>query len=208
MRITGAFNSCLFGDGAVSIVIGNTSILTTCLLQGAFLTSSNAFVNATDMQIFDVPNALATACTILRGVITNISGSGNAGYGIGLQNCSLVRYPGATNNLLGALSNGRLPTAPAINLSLPQLLQTSDYAQQGITGAMTAGAITVTVPWYENTTQRVTATHAVFAGTPGILSVQQISTTQFTITSSSALDTSTVNWQISPLGRNIFVSTN
>jgi hypothetical protein len=47
----------------------------------------------------------------------------------------------------------------------------------------------------------------VFSGTPGILSVQQISSTQFTITSSSTLDTSTVNWTISPLGRNIFIST-
>jgi hypothetical protein len=65
----------------------------------------------------------------------------------------------------------------------------------------------VTVPWYDNATQRVTVSHAAFAGTPGILSVQQISNTQFTITSSSALDTSTVNWTISALGRNIFIST-
>jgi hypothetical protein len=63
------------------------------------------------------------------------------------------------------------------------------------------------VPWYDNVNQQVTVTYAAIAGTPGILSVQQISTTQFTITSSSAVDTSTVRWQISPLGTNIFIST-
>jgi len=112
-----------------------------------------------------------------------------------------------TINLLAAVSPARLATAPAVNLTFPQVLQPNDYAQKGTTPAMVAGATTVTVPWYDNASQKVTATHATLGGTQGILRVTQTSTTQFTITSSNAADTSTVNWQISPLGRNIFIST-
>jgi hypothetical protein len=160
-----------------------------------------------DIQIFDVPLATADAANLSTGRVQNISGGGNAGYGIGVPNKSLLTFSAGTVNLQGAVSNARLSSAPAIALTIPQFNQPSDYAQKGITPALVAGTTTVTVPWYDNATQRVTVSHAAFAGTPGILSVQQISNTQFTITSSSALDTSTVNWTISPLGRNIFIST-
>ena len=166
-------------------------------------------VNLQDCQVFDVPGAASMAFYVqgYAGLVTNISGARNAGYGFCLRNNATLRVTGTTN-IQGAVSNGRLVAAPATNLTLPQLLQPSDYAQKGTTAAMVAGVgITVTVPWYDNVNQKVTATHAVFAGTPGVLAVAQISTTQFTVTSSAALDTSTVNWTISPLGRNIFITT-
>ncbi len=199
-------SSCLLGDGhsitqlTIPVFQFNT-VLQACNLQGNF----GVRFFASDVQVFDVAGASIQAFNVTHGSVTNLSGSGNAGFGLGLQNGASVRLNG-TQNLKGAVSDGRHSSAPAVSLTLPQLLQPSDYAQKGITAAMVAGVVTVTVPWYDNAVQRVTATHATFGGTPGILSVQQISTTQFTITSSSATDTSTVSWSIAPLGRNIFVA--
>lgn len=203
--------SCLFGAPLTTVYPGanGTNALINCLFQGVSVVAINqSTLTLTDVQIFDVVGAGSSAlstnqCSVGVG---SVSGSGNAGYGYSLSVNTSFYYFG-TQNLQGAVSNARLSTAPAINLTIPQLLQPSDYAQKGVTPAMVAGTTTVTVPWYSNTTQRVTVSHAVFGGTPGILSVQQISTTQFTITSSNALDTSTVNWAMSPLGRNIFIST-
>jgi hypothetical protein len=198
----------LFGEGtALATNTENSMYVSNVLFQGLLFQSGPLnFIQGTDVQIFDVPGAASVAFNWNQGRVSNLSGSGNAGYGIGLGNRVSLTFTG-TINLQGTVSNGRLTVAPAISLTLPQLLQPSDYAQKGITPAMVAGTTTVTVPWYDNATQRVTVSHAAFAGTPGILSVQQISNTQFTITSSSALDTSTINWTISALGRNIFLST-
>jgi hypothetical protein len=205
----GVAQNCLFDDHQLA-----TLLTTSCNAIGAnllfrgirFSASNSVMVTFVDVQIFDCPGAASIAAQLNVGRVTNLSGSGNAGYGLGVTNNATIAFTG-TQNLQGAISNGRLISAPSISLTLPQLLQPSDYAQKGITPAMVAGTTTVTVPWYDNATQRVDVTHAAFAGTPGILSVQQISTTQFTVTSSNALDTSTVNWTISPLGRNIFIST-
>jgi hypothetical protein len=206
-NLGGNYFCCLF-VGESQIPSGTYLTATYGLWQGVTLTTlggSNA--SLTDCQFFDVPGAASMACFVqgYAGFISNISGTRNAGYGFAMRNNTTIRMIG-TQNLQGTVSNGRLFTAPGTSLTLPQLLQPSDYAQKG-TETLVNGTITVTVPWYDNTTQRVTVNHAVFSGTPGILSVQQISSTQFTITSSSTLDTSTVNWTISPLGRNIFIST-
>lgn len=205
VRSVGQMLNCLYGEGMTSFSLIDPTYIQDGLFQGAAVSSVTnlQFLNC---QIFDVAGASNSAFNCIVGTSNGMSGNGNAGFGIGLTNVTNWRFLGTTN-LQGTVSNGRLLQAPATNLTLPQLLQPSDYAQKGITPAMVAGATTVTVPWYDNATQRVTVSHAVFAGTPGVLSVQQISTTQFTITSASALDTSTVNWSISPLGRNIFVST-
>lgn len=204
--------ACGFGNGITRAYANSgESDLYYCVFQGCVLNLTCAYVNAVDLQIFDSAIASLPALTINPGSFFflntgGLSGNGNAGYGIGLGDGSGMTSK-TTVNLLGNISDGRFITTPTLNLTLPQLLQSSDYAKKGITPAMVAGTTTVTVPWYDNAAQRVTVNHAVFGGTPGILSVQQISTTQFTITSSSALDTSTVNWTISPLGRNIFIST-
>jgi hypothetical protein len=205
----GGYYFCTLFTADTQVPANNNFASTYGLWQGFTLfTLAGSTVSLTDNQLFDVPGAASIACYIQgnAGFVSNLSGARNAGFGLALRNNVQMRATG-TMNLQGTVSNGRLAAAPAISLTLPQLLQASDFAQRGTSAAMVAGTITVTVPWYDNVNQKVTATHAVFAGTPGILSVQQISTTQFTITSSSAIDTSTVNWQISPLGRNIFITT-
>ena len=198
--IGGGITYAVFRDGYGYLNIAN-------VFQGCSILLGSE-TGGSDIQIFDTVGATTVALNVARGLsnLFGVSGCGNAGIGIGIANANIVKIQG-TMNLLANVTNARLYATPSIDLTLPQVLQPNDYAQKGVTPAMVAGTTTVTVPWYDNTTQRVTATHAVFAGTPGILSVQQISNTQFTITSSSNLDTSTVHWQISPLGRNIFIST-
>jgi hypothetical protein len=207
LQISGIFMNCLFGDGTTNVAILSFSFFNACLFQGTRFVSntSGAPIQSTNNQSFDNPSALSTV-NLYAGTVSSWSGNGNAGVGFVCINGSVVTLKG-TMNVQGATTNCQLGTAPTVNLTYPQFLQPNDYAQKGITPAMVAGTTTVTVPWYDNATQRVTVSHAAFAGTPGILSVQQISNTQFTITSSSALDTSTVNWTISALGRNIFIST-
>ena len=205
-KINGNMQNCLVGQNMTTTTCTTLLAVSNCLFQTTNFQATLFPILGVGNQVFDCPGGSSQAFACRQGLIVNLSGTGNSGYGVAIGNCSNLTLSG-TINLLGAVSNGRLGTAPAINLTLPQLLQPSDYAQKGITSAMVAGTTTVTVPWYDNAVQKVTVSHAVFGGTPGILSVQQISTTQFTITSSSALDTSTVNWTISPLGRNIFIST-
>lgn len=200
----GSVNS-LFGDGHTQTLLQTSMLNRQCLFQGTNL-SSRVYQEGDDNQIFDVANVAAGAFVCQFAFYKNTSGDGNLGFGAFVSNNANYRCT-VTWNVKGAVSDVQLGAAPAINLTIAQFLQPDDYAQKGITPAMVAGTTTVTVPWYNNATQQVTVSHAAFAGTPGILSVQQISTTQFTITSSSALDTSTVNWTISPLGRNIFIST-
>jgi len=92
---------------------------------------------------------------------------------------------------LGVQSSGPL-TAAKIQIS------TGANASIGISGAMSAGTITIT-------TTAVTASSIIFVsvntagGTPGILSVpnsSRIPGTSFAIVSQSGSDTSTVNWWI------------
>ena len=208
-RILGpGYQNCLFGGGLGTITtylgINPGMWFSNCLSYGkSWQWAANPSLSS--FQIFDAPGTNAGAFVIAPGFsVTNLSGSRN-NYGIQLLNNISATFAG-TINLTGTTSDGRFFTAPATNITLTQLRQPDDYAQRGITPAMVAGTTTVTVPYYSSASQQVTVSHAVFAGTPGILSVQQISDTQFTITSSSAIDTSTVRWQISPLGRNIFAS--
>jgi hypothetical protein len=203
LRFVGDIRSSLFGEGIATLSVSNSSNFVNCLFQGVRLNSTIGIIGYSSLQIFDVAAGTAFACQQASG--SNVSGSNNP-IGIGVLNNSLLKFQ-STTNVLGSTTNGLLATAPQINLTLPQLLQPDDYAQKGITPAMVAGTITVTVPWYENTVQQVTAVHAAFGGTPGTLSVQQTSNTQFVVTSSSPLDTSTVRWAISPLGRNILIGT-
>lgn len=208
------YNACLFGNRTIGAFCysNQATSFNSCLFQNVYLqVSSYAWADAFESQIFDVTNAATPPIRLLAASVFRsfgFSGSGNASYGTQVnQSVSFSLSAASTWNLTGALGDFRIADAPAYTLTLAQFRQPDDYAQKGTSAAMVAGTITITVPWYDNAVQKVTATHAAFAGTPGILSVQQISTTQFTITSSNALDTSTVNWQISPLGRNIFIST-
>jgi hypothetical protein len=202
-------SNCLFGENYTSVTIANSINLQNALFQACPLSSFYAPCTLANIQVFGVVGAALAAISLGFGLGSSVlgpaSGARNAGFGLQIYNLANL-YASGTINLQGAVSNGRHGST-AVNLTLPQLLQPDDYAQKGTTAAMVAGVTVVTVPWYNNATQKVVATHATVAGTQGILSVTQTSTTQFTITSSSALDTSTVNWQISPLGQNIFIQT-
>ncbi len=136
-----------------------------------------------------------------------ISGARNIGYGIGASNNSVLTVLG-TANVQASVANAALTTTPLVPLTLPQFLQRSDYAQKG-TATLVAGTVTVTVPWWDPTTQKLTVSHANPLGIIGDLTAPTASqtNTQFTIDSLLATDISTVNWQISPLGRNILIST-
>ena len=199
----------LVGKRVVHIeLMGSNAALFYTLFQNVHI--STEYQNAsklTGIQIFDITNATKTALVHTgRTHISDISGDNNAGWGFSLYNGCVIKWTG-TINLKGAVADAKFGTAPSTDLTQPQIWQASDYAQSGVSAAMAAGVgVVVTVPWYDNVSQKVTATHATFAGTPGALMVDQFSSTQFLIKSSDALDTSTVNWQISPLGRNIFIS--
>ena len=208
IAIVNVATNCLFGGpGMTALYAAGINRFTSCLFQGCVLAGQIGSEMVTqNVQIFDCTTATHGAFAPSSGWFTNTSGSNNAPNGIGLLDSSKLRFQGTTN-VQGTVQQVELVSAPVTFLTIAQALQPSDYAKHGTSVAMVAGTVTVNVPWYDNTRQTVTATHAAFGGTPGILSVQQISTTQFTITSSNALDTSTVNWQISPLGRNIFIST-
>jgi len=201
---------CLVGDGIIQshMTKANGSIAFT-LFQGV-----NCYVDCMmavlSCQFFDAPTAQTHVISVnerSKILMASISGSGNlCAYGVKFTKGANMNVQDGIWNLTAATADVVLSTAPAIPLTKAQGFQPDDYAQKGITGAMVAGSTTVTVPWYDNATQQVTAVHAVHGGTAGVLSVQQISTTQFTVTSSSNLDTGTVRWQISPLGRNIFIT--
>jgi hypothetical protein len=210
VRIAGALNFGLVGDGVAFATPGSPLVvIANVLFQGCSFNLSNT-ATLTFAQFFDVP--LANGYCLQLGELSTLgmaSVSGNRNLcPIGLKafNGTRMNRGNTTYNLTAGTADTQHSTAPAVNLTTAQFFQTSDYFQKGITPAMVAGATTVTVPWYDQVNQQVTATHAAFGGTTGQLSVQQISNSQFTITSSSNLDTSTVRWHISPLGRNIFIS--
>lgn len=158
-------------------------------------------------QFFDGASAvdLAIYCENAELHIFDASGDRNAGYGIGLDVNAKCRLAG-TIDIRGTAGTGALVWPTWIPLTYAQMRQPADYAQKGVSNAMVAGSTTVTVPWYNSATQKPQATHATHAGTVGILRVTTLSDTQFRIDSSSALDTSTVNWYIPPLGRNILIT--
>jgi len=206
----GAIYACVFGAPLVLVSSQSSSFgsLNQCVFQACALScTSNPPLLCTDLQFFDMPGATSYALAVTLGghSIAGLSGNGNSGYGMLILNGTSIRLGGVTN-LLGTVTPVRLGSAPTVNLTWAQFLQPNDFAQKGTTPAMVGGTTTVTVPWYNNTTQKVIVCHGTVSGTPGILSVTQINTTQFTITSSSALDTSTVNWLISPLGTNIYIT--
>lgn len=140
---------------------------------------------------------------------SGISGNGNAGIAFRAQNISTAKLP-STANLQAGIATCRLTNAPSIDLTWAEFLQPDDYAQSGTAtlGATGAGYVDVTVPWWDPTTQRLTVSVKDLIGTTGVISCPSANRTNtgFRIQSTNVLDVSVVDWQISPLGRNIFIS--
>ena len=100
---------------------------------------------------------------------------------------------GATNNASKLQVAGNLSLTTAGN---KLLITTGTNASAGTTAAMTAGTITVTTT-AALTGSIILLTAQTTGGTAGALRVSaRVNATSFTITSSSALDTSTVGWLI------------
>lgn len=207
-----ALQNCLVGDCAAAQIVQAYAncIAQSTLFQGiAFYIPSICIFQFADIQIFDVPTAI-DAALLVTGRVNYISGSGNAGYGIGVQNKALLTFSAHPPNVKGAISDCRLASAPAIPLTTTQLNQPSDYAQSGTAtlGATGAGYVDVTVPWWDPTSQRLTVSVKDLLGTTGVISCPSANRTNtgFRIQSTNVLDVSVVDWQISPLGRNVFIS--
>jgi hypothetical protein len=204
----GKFEYCLLGEGTATRQIAGGPILAfSSLWQDMGFTNVLEPADITGCQFFDSPAACLAGYEIDAGRSNNISGSGHANYGILQKNSVIAEFRGVTN-VVGALGDVRLSTNPPITLTTAQFLVPSDWAQKGI-ATLVAGTVTVTVPWWDPTVQRLTFGRNTPSGVIGDLSAPTASrtNTQFVINSSNVADTSTIDWEISPLGRNIFVST-
>lgn len=204
----GFWVNCLAGDG-LSLVSGSIPWgASTLLCEGCGVSMTQGVVYAcNDVQVFDMVGATSTAVgtsTGFRG--TSISGKDNAGYGLGIFNNSVIRLTG-TLNLQGAAGNVHLFSTPATNLTYTQFAVPNDWSQKG-TAQLVGGTVNVAVPYLDPATQKITVSYNTPPASPGFLSVPAASRTAagFTINSSLPADNGTVDWQISPLGRNIFFS--
>jgi hypothetical protein len=125
-------------------------------------------------------------------------------YGLSVLNGARFDSDGTTLNLAGTSGEVRLNSAPATTITCAQLAAAKgDWARTG-GDALVAGTKIVTVPYYNSANIVPLACVRALSVTPGFLSVQIISDTQFTVTSSVGTDTSTFSWFIPPSGRNIF----
>jgi len=209
--LAGSFSGCLFGENAKAFTFMGVTAIGQSLFQDcrAVFTSTRIPPQLSGCQSFDC-SSTSSAVAWVGGEIASHSGSGNSGIGLAISNGSLSRIRG-TYNLTGTTCDVQLSVAPVVNLTVAQGLQTSDYAQKGTAtiGATAPGYVDIVVPWWDPTTQRVTATVKDLLGTTGVLSIPSASRTNtgFRIQSTNVLDVSTVDWEISPLGRNVFIST-
>jgi hypothetical protein len=201
----------LFGEGggaASNVYFAQSAFLQWVLFQGVAVSGYELVqLYGADIQVFDSPSTTTDAFKFGGGSCQGLSGTGNAGYGIGMPNNIMFRYRGVTN-LQGALGNARLSAAPVVVLTLPQALQPSDYAQKG-TATLVNGTATVTVPWWDPTTQKLELSYNTRIGTAmGVQApVASRTNTSFVIDALLATDSSTIDWEIGPLGRNIFIVT-
>jgi hypothetical protein len=203
---------------SASGTIGNTTFTTTSGTKYDWRFSSGYTVSSGTGGFFNVlvnPTISQTTSTGATGfmdispTLTNIAGGydvfrcATSNSGMKFLNQTGVS---TTNVLVGKTAFGST-TAPTDavditgNLNLTTAgnkikIATGSNASAGVSGAMTAGSITIS-------TTAVTAnsliflTHATLGGTQGILSVGTITAgTSFVINSSSASDTGTVNWLI------------
>lgn len=212
-RMTGVFQNCGFvstvGTTNKSLTASIPSTFLSCTFQGMRyrLDGVPCGCYLSNCQIFDYQGGANAAFDATAVFVSNLSGNGNAGYGIELYNNYSLGIFG-TWNLQGALGDVRLASIPALTLTIAQSLPTSDFTRKG-TATLVGGTVTVVVPWWDPTIQTLTIGRNTPLGAIGDLSVPAASrtNTQFVINSANAGDVSTVDWQISPLGRNIFVST-
>lgn len=163
-----------------------------------------------NVQVFGVPNASSQAIALTKGRYTDVSAAENNGYGLGLASGANF-YASSTFNIRGTVANVRLTSDPVYNFPLTVLSSTfrptADFEQRG-TATLVGGTVAVAIPWADWTRQTVLLQRRQALGTLGNLEapVGSRTSTGFTIQSDNALDSSIVDWVITPLGRNIFIA--
>lgn len=164
-----------------------------------------------NVQTFDVSVGFAAfSCRGVGMILSTVSSSDNAGYGLQLSN-GIATVMSGTINVKGAVANVVLTTSPLVALPLTvipaNLIPMMDFGWKG-SATLVAGTVTVAVPWVDWANQQIVFSRKDPLGTIGDLSVPTATrtTTGFVINSANVADVSTVNWQITPMGRNILLS--
>lgn len=211
VRVSGVYIGCQFNSVTQTAAATTGMILVNqSLFQGSTFSAQIGLCSCSDIQFFDCANAGLTCLTIASGNAQNVSGVDNAGYAYGWVNRISVRLPG-TQNLTAATGIHRFLTAPNLTLTAAQFtLPWLDGARQGTAtiGATGAGFVDVAIPYLDVAIQKVIAFPRDLLGVPGFLSAPVANRTAagFRLQSNNVGDVSTVDWQTTPLGRNIFVT--
>lgn len=183
-----------------------------CVFQSVSCSGRGGFHTLSNVQFFDLLTAAGASCQLsqIACTFTNVSTEGCTNRGIYIYNNSVVSANG-TVNIQGTVSHVYLVTTPALALpltvTLANLIPCNDFAWSGKT-VLVAGTAAVVVPYVDWTKQRITISRTVKGGTIGTVEVPEASRTStgFTLLSDNVLDTSTIEWSFSPLGRNIMVT--
>lgn len=213
MYMHGGFDSCLFGEDSQQTYI-NTPFgvrFNYCIFEGASLISQpRSIVFMTNCQIMNVVGT-NTLNVQGDGYLLAVATNGGTGYGWSIANQSRCQFSSGANapNMHGALGDARLASAPATTITVTQATTAfkDDGAQSGNAVLGAGGLIDVVVPYVDWTLQKVTLTVNTPAGVPGSLSAPTANRTStgFRIVSTSAADTSTVDWAITPCGRGVYI---
>lgn len=203
--LQGSYASSWMSGTDVQVRGGMLCYLQSCLFTTRLYCNEHCTTSLSSVQFFDVPYGHDALGLFWEGTLYNVSGSRNAWRGLTFGNGVRIKYLG-TINLTGAWGAGRIYQPVVEFATCQQMLQPDDYAQKG-TATLVGGVATVELLWWDPSVQKLTLTRNTPSGTLGDLSAPQTSrtTSGFVINSTSELDTSTVDWQISPLGRNVFV---
>lgn len=183
-----------------------------CVFQGVSSSGRGGFQTLSNVQFFDLTSATSNICQMstISETLTNVSAGECIGRGVYAYNNSVVSANG-TINLLASTSHVYFATTPTLALpltvTLASLIPCNDFAWSGKT-VLVAGTAAVVVPYVDWTKQRITISRTVKGGTIGTVEVPEASrtTTGFTLLSDNVLDTSTIEWSFTPLGRNIMVT--
>lgn len=216
LRLTGALVGCMLKNAPLAIQPGGSIMqMTNCLSQGCALQFIVADFNIGDIQVFDMSGATSNAFFLQRGTFSNLSGSDNAGFGLSIPNRAFLRANAAgALNVLATVSQVRLFSAPSVNLTWAQLIAlfpVKDFAQAGTAtiGATAPGYVDVALPYWDQANQRVEYSERDHSGHPAAtVTCPSANRTAagFRLASDSAIDTSTYDWFVTPLGREIFIA--
>ncbi len=179
---TGAIVTLTGGSGgAISPVAGDIDLLGTA--SQITSTGTAGTITFSIPAAFVAPGSIASTTTVTSGTALVATTSVTAGTTV---TATLGAITATNGNLVLGTAGNKLSIATGANASL------------GTSAAMTAGAIVISTTAV-SASSKIFVTHNTLGGTPGAVSAPTasiIAGTSFAIASSSATDTSTVNWMI------------